>query len=359
MDADWWYAAHQARRDRADAASASNAKSLTMSPRNDGSSTPSRVSVADGARLGELPGDAPDLHRGHAAAVGEHDGHLQDDLELVADGVGRERVERLGAVAGLQHERLAARRRRPSASVRLRASPANTSGGTARSSSSARVERAPRRASRAAASAGRVAPASRGSTSAMWKSSPSGWSALVPSQVPARARRRRRCPGSSAPAPHLVELLLRHRLLGEQRGLDAVEQAFEPADELGLREPQLRLGRGRRSVNGSTTSLSSCRRSGESTPSSSSSDCSWISRRRRRPASSSGARRTSSSMVRTIEAMRMSFVGLVICSPPRPRPSAVAAWAAAAAASMRRRPAPAGHARGRAGSVPHPAWSRG
>ena len=59
-----------------------------------------------GARLGELSGDPPDLHRGHAAAVGEHDGHLQDHLELVADGVGREHVERLGAVAGLQDERL-------------------------------------------------------------------------------------------------------------------------------------------------------------------------------------------------------------------------------------------------------------
>ena len=55
-------------------------------------------------RLGELPGDAADLHRGDTAAVREHDGHLQDDLELVADGVGGERVERLGAVAGLQHE---------------------------------------------------------------------------------------------------------------------------------------------------------------------------------------------------------------------------------------------------------------
>ena len=43
------------------------------------------------ARLGELAGDAADLHGRDAAAVREHDGHLQDDLELVADGVGRER----------------------------------------------------------------------------------------------------------------------------------------------------------------------------------------------------------------------------------------------------------------------------
>ena len=45
-----------------------------------------------------------------------------------------------------------------------------------------------------------------------------------------------------APAPHLFDLALRHRLLREQRGLDAVEEAFEPADELRLRDPQLRVG---------------------------------------------------------------------------------------------------------------------
>ena len=79
---------------------------------------------------------------------------------------------------------------------------------------------------------------------------------------------------------------------------------------------QLRLGRRRRSVNGSTTSSSSCWRSGESTlfelvrATSRGSPAA-----RRRPASSSGARRTSSSIVRTIDAMRISLVGLVICSP--------------------------------------------
>ena len=81
--------------------------SLTMWPRNDG-----QLDAVDGlgggrAGLGELAGDAPDLHDGHAGRVGEHDRHLQDDLELVADGVGREGVERLGAVAGLEQERLA------------------------------------------------------------------------------------------------------------------------------------------------------------------------------------------------------------------------------------------------------------
>ncbi len=60
-----------------------------------------------GPGLGELAGDAAELHGRDPGAVGQHDGHLQDDLELVADAVGRERVERLRAVAGLEQERLA------------------------------------------------------------------------------------------------------------------------------------------------------------------------------------------------------------------------------------------------------------
>ena len=43
-------------------------------------------------------------------------------------------------------------------------------------------------------------------------------------------------------AAHLLELRTRGHLLGEQRGLDAVEEALEPADELGLGDPQLGLG---------------------------------------------------------------------------------------------------------------------
>ena len=35
---------------------------------------------------------------------------------------------------------------------------------------------------------------------------------------------------------HFLELTLGGELLGHQRGLDAVEQAFEPADQLGLRD---------------------------------------------------------------------------------------------------------------------------
>ena len=42
---------------------------------------------------------------------------------------------------------------------------------------------------------------------------------------------------------HLLQLLARGHLLGEQRGLDAVEQAFEPADQLGLRDPQFGVRR--------------------------------------------------------------------------------------------------------------------
>src|SRR6478609_1490485 len=42
---------------------------------------------------------------------------------------------------------------------------------------------------------------------------------------------------------HLLELGTRGHLLGVDRGLDAVEEALEPAHELGLRDPQLSLGR--------------------------------------------------------------------------------------------------------------------
>ena len=44
-------------------------------------------------------------------------------------------------------------------------------------------------------------------------------------------------------AAHLFELPLRLHLLREQRGLDPVEEPFEPADELGLRDAQLALAR--------------------------------------------------------------------------------------------------------------------
>src|SRR3954470_12933809 len=43
-------------------------------------------------------------------------------------------------------------------------------------------------------------------------------------------------------AAHLLELLARLHLLREERGLDAVEEALEPPDELGLGHPQLGFG---------------------------------------------------------------------------------------------------------------------
>ena len=63
--------------------------------------------MADRARLGELPGDAAHLDHRHAGGVGQHHRHLQDDLELVPDGVGGELGEGLGAVAGLEQEGVA------------------------------------------------------------------------------------------------------------------------------------------------------------------------------------------------------------------------------------------------------------
>src|SRR5689334_9701193 len=49
--------------------------------------------------------------------------------------------------------------------------------------------------------------------------------------------------GRQRALPHLLQLLTSRHLLGEQGGLDAVEQAFEPADQLGLCDPQFRVRR--------------------------------------------------------------------------------------------------------------------
>ena len=48
-------------------------------------------------------------------------------------------------------------------------------------------------------------------------------------------------------AAHLLELSPGRHLLGEQRGLNAVEQSLQPADQLSLGDPQLGVG-GRRLV---------------------------------------------------------------------------------------------------------------
>ena len=62
-----------------------------------------------GAGLGELAGDAADLHDGHPDGVGEHHRHLQDHPELLPDADRGEVVEALGAVAGLEEEGVAGR----------------------------------------------------------------------------------------------------------------------------------------------------------------------------------------------------------------------------------------------------------
>src|SRR6185437_6149700 len=60
-----------------------------------------------GARLGELAGDAADLHHRQRGRISEHDRHLQEHAEEVADVVGAVLGEALGAVAALQQESLA------------------------------------------------------------------------------------------------------------------------------------------------------------------------------------------------------------------------------------------------------------
>ncbi len=59
------------------------------------------------ARLGELAGDAADLHHRLAAGEGQDHRHLQEDAEEVADIVGGMLGEALGAVAALEQESLA------------------------------------------------------------------------------------------------------------------------------------------------------------------------------------------------------------------------------------------------------------
>src|SRR3954468_24414724 len=51
--------------------------------------------------------------------------------------------------------------------------------------------------------------------------------------------RRRGLTAGERPAPDVLQLRPRRHLLREQRGLDAVEDALEPAHELGLHDAQL------------------------------------------------------------------------------------------------------------------------
>ena len=57
--------------------------------------------------LGELAGDASNLHHRDAHRIRQHDGHLQDDAQLLADVVGGELLEALGTVAGLEQKGIA------------------------------------------------------------------------------------------------------------------------------------------------------------------------------------------------------------------------------------------------------------
>ena len=60
--------------------------------------------VVGRARLGELAGDAADLHHRLRAGEGQHDRHLQEDAEEVADIVRAMLGEALGAIAALEEE---------------------------------------------------------------------------------------------------------------------------------------------------------------------------------------------------------------------------------------------------------------
>jgi len=59
------------------------------------------------ARLGELAGNATDLHHRGSRRVGQHHRHLQKQAEKIADVVGTVLGEALGAVAALQQESVA------------------------------------------------------------------------------------------------------------------------------------------------------------------------------------------------------------------------------------------------------------
>ena len=164
-----------------------------------------------------------------------------------------------------------------------------------------------------------------------------------PARRPACCWLRRRA-RRQAPA-HLLQLGAGRHLLGEQRRLDAVEQALQPADELGLRDPQ--LGVGRDAVLGERQADSRCsssRSSGASPSSSSLMEFSWISLSRLREASSSGAARTSSSSCLIIVPIRMTLAG---CSTMLPTPCSSSPSSAAAPGPCRpagrpaRRPSPA------------------
>ena len=99
-----------------------------MCPRNDGEFYAVDGLGATRSGFAELPCNPADFHHRHTARVLENGCHLQDDLQLVADGIGGADVEGLGTIAGLEQKGFASAERARSA-VRLRASPAKISGG--------------------------------------------------------------------------------------------------------------------------------------------------------------------------------------------------------------------------------------
>ncbi len=62
-----------------------------------------------GARLGELAGDAADLHHRRRRGIGQHHRHLQEQAEKIADIVGAVFGEAFGAIAALQQKHFAFR----------------------------------------------------------------------------------------------------------------------------------------------------------------------------------------------------------------------------------------------------------
>ena len=158
------------------------------------------------------------------------------------------------------------------------------------------------------------------------------------SEVLARVRRVRARPAPGRPADearvagrqgpaHLLELRARRHLLGEQRGLDAVEETLEPADELGLRDPELGVASARLLGERQGDPLAAPPPAPAPGPARARRWTGCGSRASRaRPASSSGCGATSSSsclimlpMRMTLAGCSMSSVGLGPSSPVRAR----------------------------------------
>ena len=100
VDADWWYACTSRSADGTLAASV-GVESLTMWPRKVGRSKSPTRSNAAVRGLANCPAMRPTFTTGHTERVRQHDGHLQDDAQLLADVDSGELLEALGAVAGL------------------------------------------------------------------------------------------------------------------------------------------------------------------------------------------------------------------------------------------------------------------